>query len=189
MGRPKALLDLGGRPFVRCVADTLHQAGIAQVVVVTGSHEPEIRAALGAADRPWRDEVLLNPDSSRGQLSSLWVALDWIEAPPRVPGDGIVVALVDHPLVRPDTVRRLVEALAASGRSVIRPVFRGRHGHPVVFARSTFASLRAAPLDEGARAVVRSLGPAVLDVEIDDEGVVVDVDTPEDYARVIGRRA
>lgn len=188
MGRPKALLDLGGRPFVRRVADTLHEAGIAEVVVVTGSHEPEIRAALDAADRAWRDVVLLNPDRTRGQLSSLWVALDWIEAPPHVPCTGLVVALVDHPLVRPDTVRRLVEAFAATGPDVVRPVYRGRHGHPVVFARSTFAGLRAAPLDQGARAVVRSLGSAVLDVETDDEGVVVDVDTPEDYARLVGRR-
>jgi molybdenum cofactor cytidylyltransferase len=189
MGRPKALLDLAGRPFVRRVADTLHEAGIAKVVVVVGSHEDEIRAALGAADRAWRDEVLVNPYSARGQLSSLWIALDWIETPPRLPGDGVVVALVDHPLVRPDTVRALVGAFAASGRAVVRPVFRGRHGHPVIFARSTFASLRAAPPGEGARAVVRSLGPAVLDVEVDDEGVVTDVDTPEDYARVTGGRS
>lgn len=186
MGRPKALLDLAGRPFVRRVADTLHEAGIADVVVVTGSHEAEIRAALAAADRPWRDVVLLNPDSARGQLSSLWIALDWLEAPPRAPADGVVVALVDHPLVRSGTVRALVEAFAATGRAVVRPVFRGRHGHPVVFARSTFAGLRAAPLDDGARAVVRSIGPAVLDVETDDEGVVTDVDTPDDYARLTG---
>lgn len=186
MGRPKALLDLGGRPFVRRVADTLHEAGIPEVVVVTGSHEAEISAALGPADRAWRDVVLLNPDSTRGQLSSLRIALDWIEAPPRVPGTGVVVALVDHPLVRSDTVRALADAFAAAGPAVVRPVFRGRHGHPVIFARSTFASLRAAPLDAGARAVVRSLGSAVLDVETDDEGVVVDVDTPEDYARLTG---
>lgn len=186
MGRPKALLDLAGRPFVRRVADTLHEAGLADVVVVAGSHEAGIRAALGAADRAWRDVVLLNPDSARGQLSSLWIALDWIEAPSRAPADGMVVALVDHPRVRADTVRALVEAFAASGRAVVRPVFRGRHGHPVIFARSMFARLRAAPLAEGARAVVRPLGPAVLDLETDDEGVVTDVDTPEDYARLTG---
>ena len=96
------------------------------------------------------------------------------------------VTIVDHPLVRSGTVRALVEAFAATGRAVVRPVFRGRHGHPVVFARSTFAGLRAAPLDDGARAVVRSIGPAVLDVETDDEGVVTDVDTPDDYARLTG---
>jgi CTP:molybdopterin cytidylyltransferase MocA len=79
----------------------------------------------------------------------------------------------------------LVAAYHRTRAPVVRPVYRGRHGHPVVFARNIWPALKAAPAGEGARAVVRALGDAVCDIEVDDAGVTIDVDTPEDYRRLI----
>jgi molybdenum cofactor cytidylyltransferase len=97
----------------------------------------------------------------------------------------MVVALVDHPFVRADTVRELTAAWTRTRAPVVRPRLRGRHGHPVVFGREVFDALRAAPVEAGARAVVRACGARVVDVDTDDEGTCLDVDTPDDYARAI----
>jgi len=69
----------------------------------------------------------------------------------------------------------------------VRPAIGERHGHPVVFGREVFDALRSAPVEAGARAVVRACGDRVVDVETDDEGTCIDVDTPEQYARALAR--
>jgi len=186
MGRPKALLDLGGETFLARIVRTLRDAGTNDVVVVTGAHDPEIRAALDA----WGDDVVpgvrvaCNPDHAQGQLTSLRAGLAVVDHPGVA---AIVVALVDHPLVRTETVRALTAAWVRTHAPVVRPRLRGRHGHPVVFGREVFDALRSAPVEAGARAVVRACGDRVVDVETDDEGTCIDVDTPEQYARALAR--
>jgi molybdenum cofactor cytidylyltransferase len=184
MGRPKALLDLGGETFLSHLVRTLSEAGADDVVVVTGAHDEAIRAALEAAPLPTVPTVRVvhNPDHALGQLTSLRAALNVVDHP-GVP--AVVVALVDHPFVRPSTVRALIEAWQRTRAPVVRPCVRGRHGHPVVFGRETFDALRTVPVEAGARAVVRACGSRVLDVDTDDEGTCLDLDTPEEYTRAI----
>jgi CTP:molybdopterin cytidylyltransferase MocA len=190
MGQAKALLELQGRTFLDRVLDTLVEAGIVDIVVVTGEHDRAIREHLDRSPRPGAPvQLVANPDPSRGQLSSLHVALDTVEAIERDRGgtdpfDAILVALVDFPLVRASTVRALLSAAATTGAPVTRPVAGLVHGHPVVFARETFGALRAAPAGEGARAVVHAMGPRVCNVAVDDPGTCEDIDTPEAYERI-----
>ncbi len=92
------------------------------------------------------------------------------------------MTLVDVPLVKPSTVAALLARTAASRAPILRAVHDGRHGHPVIFGRAVFAALRAADPAAGAKAVVRAFD--VDDVEVDDPGVVRDVDTPDDYDRL-----
>ncbi len=181
-GFPKALLPVGGASFLESIVANLEDAGLDEVVIVTGPHDAEIQAAH---EGRWGRHVtwVVNPEHARGQLSSLRCALDALDPDPP---DAVLVALVDQPLVRADTMRALVERHRTSGAAVVRPVTGGRHGHPVLFARATFDALRAAPEHEGARAVVRALGGAVHDVEVFDEGVVQDIDTVRDYERLVG---
>jgi len=183
MGQPKALLRTGDRTFVRHLLDTLHDAGLDDILVVTGLHDREIREELALPGTPLV-RVVHNPHHARGQLSSLQAALAAIDHPGV---EAMMVALVDQPMVRSMTVRALVEAWRATRAPVVRPRLGRRHGHPVVFDRAVFGALRAASLDTGARDVVRARGDAVVDVEVTDEGVCLDVDTPEDYARLIAR--
>jgi molybdenum cofactor cytidylyltransferase len=185
MGRAKALLEIAGETFLARVVRTLRAGGADDVVVVTGAHDAAIvRALLSDEIRVGPVRVVRNPTPERGQLSSLVTGLDVVDRPGVA---AVLVTLVDVPLVRPATVAALLAAWRSSRAPVVRPRFEKRHGHPVVFDRAVFDELRAAPLDEGARTVVHRLGRAVIAVDTDDEGVCLDIDTPEDYASLVAR--
>lgn len=184
MGSPKALLQYRGRTFLAQVVSALRAAGLDDVVVVTGPHDREIRNAAAADPALSGVRFCHNPEHTRGPLSSLHLALALVDHPGV---SGIVLALVDHPAVRPDTVGRLLAEWRATKAPVVRPRYQGRHGHPVVFDRDAFSALWEAPLDEGARAVVRAFGPAVRTLEVDDPGVVLDIDSPSDLAVLTGQ--
>jgi molybdenum cofactor cytidylyltransferase len=183
MGRPKALLpDPDGRPFVVRLVGTFTAAGVPRLIVVAGSQAAAISEALDAAALPIRPVVITNPNPALGQVSSLWVGLDEAE---RAGAEAVLVTLVDIPMVRVETVDRVLSAWQAHRTPIVRPAFRGRHGHPVLFDRAIFPALRDAPLDEGARAVVHAHAAHITNVDVDDEGCVTDVDTPADYQKLI----
>ena len=186
MGRPKALLpDPGGRPFVVRLAGTFATAGVPRIIVVAGSHTSAVSETLDAAALGITPVVVTNRNPARGQVSSLWVGLDEAE---RAGADAVLVTLVDIPLVKVETVERVISAWRERRAPIVRPAFGGRHGHPVLFDRAVFEELRSAPLDEGARAVVHAHANDIMTVDIDDEGCVTDVDTPEDYEKLIRGR-
>jgi CTP:molybdopterin cytidylyltransferase MocA len=180
MGFPKAVLGTPeGRPFVAAIVGALADAGLDDVVIVTGRDHDRIVSAV-EHDAPPRDVRLVrNPDPSRGQLSSLWVGMD---AAIREDTQGLLVTLVDVPLVAPATIRQVVDVWLRTRAVIVRPVIGSRHGHPVLFDRALFAELRAAPLDRGAKAVVRAHAGAIVEVPVEDEGAMTDIDTPQDYA-------
>ena len=97
------------------------------------------------------------------------------------------MTLIDVPLVSVATVRTLIGAQREHGAPVVRPVSNGRHGHPVIFGRALFAELRGADPAQGAKPVVRAHAAEMIEVPIDDEGAFTDIDTREDYERIIGR--
>ncbi|MET0163945.1 MAG: nucleotidyltransferase family protein [Vicinamibacterales bacterium] len=179
MGSPKALLpDPDGRPFVARLTRTFSEAGVAEIYIVTGSQHDAIVAAV-AADRPTAHPSFLNnPKPDRGQLSSLWIGLD---AAVRPEVEAILVTPVDIPMVHASTIRQIVEVWQRQRAPVVRPAVGVRHGHPVLFDRSLFDELRKAPLDQGARAVVHAHADRIVNVPVEDEGCLVDVDTPADY--------
>jgi CTP:molybdopterin cytidylyltransferase MocA len=179
MGTPKALLpDADGRPFVARIVRTLAAAGLDHIVVVTGTQHDAIAAALEGDGPPVPPVLARNPDPARGQLSSLWVAMD---AAVRPDTEGLLMTLVDVPLVRVSTVAAVVDAWRRERGAIVRPVLGDRHGHPVVFDRTVFDDIRRAPLDEGVKAVFRSHAARIINVAVADRGCLVDVDTPADY--------
>lgn len=179
MGRPKALLaDSDGRPFVARLVRTFADSGCSTIVVVTGRDHVAIAKALAADRLPTEPVVVNNPEPSRGQLSSLWIGLDHVTG---LDVEAALVTPVDVPMVSPSTVRRVVDVWRESRAPIVRPAIGDRHGHPVLFDRSVFDELRRAPLAEGAKAVVRAQAGRVVNVAVDDEGSLVDVDTPDEY--------
>lgn len=178
MGFPKALLlTRDGRPFVAAIAETFAAAGLTAIVVVTGRDHERITAALEHHTLAVTPQIVRNPDPSRGQLSSLLIGID--QLPANAP--AAVVTLVDVPLMTAETVRLVVAEWRRTGAPIVRPAIDERHGHPVVFDRRLFQELRQAPLDVGAKAVVRAHAAEILNVSVTDEGCLVDVDTPGDY--------
>jgi molybdenum cofactor cytidylyltransferase len=181
MGSPKALLRASdGRSFVVRIAAVLLEGGASDVVVVTGLHHALIEEALADGGMDHRVRLARNPDPSRGQLSSLWVGMDAVmdTSPP-----AMLMTLVDVPAISADAVRAVIDAWRTTRAPIVRPAIGDRHGHPVLFDRSVFEELRAASLEEGAKRVVHAHLDAIVNVPMDDEGVLIDIDTPEDYRR------
>jgi len=175
-GQPKALLALHGQSFLARVVATARAAGVERIVVVTGHAAQAVSAAAEA-----QPDLLVvhNPEPARGQLSSLKVGLHELGDL-----DGALAWPVDHPLVRADTVREIVDAASRHpGRAVI-PRFEGRGGHPTFFPRTLVPALLALPDQDGARALYQRHPEAVVRLDVDDPGVRHDIDTPADYARV-----
>ncbi|AKF07183.1 nucleotidyltransferase family protein [Sandaracinus amylolyticus] len=163
-GRVKALDTLDGETWIARAVRAQRDAGVERVLVVLGEpHAARIARALPEGVR-W----VRNPAPARGMLSSLQVALAASDA------ERVVVSLIDHPRVRASTVRGLIAALDA-GALVARPRFGGRRGHPYAIAGDAIRALREAPLDRSARDVLLGIVPA-LDVEVDDPGVLDDLD-------------
>jgi molybdenum cofactor cytidylyltransferase len=176
------LPDPEGRPFAARLVRTFLEAGITHVVVVTGSLHAAIADALAADQPPVAPTLVNNPQPALGQVSSLWIGLDAVMKPGV---EGALVTLVDMPLVRASTIRQVIDAWTKSRAPIVRPAIGDRHGHPVLFDRSVFDALRHAPLTEGARAVVHANADRVVNVQVDDEGCLLEVDTPADYQAVI----
>ena len=185
MGAPKALLSApDGRPFVAYIVRTWHAAGLTHIAVVTGHAHDAIVAALDR-DAPVPPPLIVqNDDPSRGQLSSLLVGLDAIAT---TSTEGVLMTLVDVPLARPETVAAVIGAWRRTRAPIVRPAIGDRHGHPVLFDRRVFEELRRAPATAGAKAVVRAHQDRIVNVEVSDEGCVVDIDTPFDYERYLKR--
>lgn len=180
MRRPKALLPIGqaGDTFVAHLIATFRDADTDDVVVVIRPGDTPLRAAVERCAA----RVAQNPDADRGQLSSLIAGLDAVDRPGV---RGILVMPVDIPLVRAQTITAVKAAFVRSSAPIVRAVHRGQHGHPVIFARRVFDELRRADPHTGARAVVHAHAHDLLNVEVDDPGILRDVDTPEDYERLL----
>lgn len=179
MGRPKPLLTYGGRPFVARICDTLFQGGAGEVVVVLGAYLFDVERAV---PKDPRIKIAVNPDYHQGQVLSLQCGIRSLGAASR----ALLGMPVDCPGVRPETVGRLVAAFEAEGWPIILPTFQGRRGHPTLFARAVYDELLSAPLDRGARVIVRKDPARVREVPVEDPGILLDIDTPEDYAALQG---
>ena len=174
MGRPKLLLDLRGKPVVRWSVEAL-LPHVGDVVVVTGAGDGAIREALtGLAVR-----FVVNPRPQDGQGSSIAVGVAALKPWTR----AALVALGDQPRVPEVVVPRLLEAFTRAGKAIVVPVYRGTQGTPVLFASEVFPELLGLRGDAGARSVVQARPERVEAVALD-LPMPLDVDTPEDYAKL-----
>jgi molybdenum cofactor cytidylyltransferase len=183
MGQAKAALPIGttGETVVARVVKTLVDGGVPRVVVVAGAHIDAVRHAMPSHEP--RARLVEHPGWEQGQLSSLLSGLDAIDEPHL---EAALVTLVDVPLVSAATVAEVVTAWRRTRAPIVRPASGARHGHPVIFDRSVFADLRSADPSVGAKAVFAAHRDRVLNVEVADPGAFEDIDTPEDYRRVLG---
>jgi molybdenum cofactor cytidylyltransferase len=179
MGTPKALLTTpDGQSFIARIVRSLLEADILDVVIVTGTDHDAIVDAVRRDAPPVAPRFVRNPDPARGQLSSLWVGMD---ASVTSATEGLLMTLVDVPMVDPATISAVIDAWRRTHAPIVRPAIGDRHGHPVIFDRSVFADLRRAPMDDGAKTVVRARETEIVNVTVADEGCLVDVDTRADY--------
>jgi molybdenum cofactor cytidylyltransferase len=179
-GRVKANLPIGGDTFLTRIVRTFLAAGVDGVVVVLGHEAEAVAASFAASGLPAR--LVMNTDFASGQLSSVLAGLRAVDRPGTT---AALLTLVDVPLVAVDTVRAVIDRYEQTGASIVRPTSGSRHGHPVLIDRGLFDELRRSDPSTGIKPVVRRHASTEGDVVVDDPGAFTDVDTPEDYARVV----
>ena len=178
MGRPKAALALSDSAdtFLSRLIRTFTDAGIPDIVVVTGSTPAAVRAAAGRTRRQVR--FVHNAQWANGQLSSL---LEGLGRRNEEVVEAALVTLVDAPLVRVATVARLLKTWRQRHALMVRPARGEEHGHPVLFDRRLFDELRAADPARGAKTVVRAHEADIVNLPTDDPGAFLDIDTEQEY--------
>lgn len=181
MGESKALLDADGRSFLERVVVSLRDGGCGSVLVVV----QDISGPVGVlADRLGAMPVY-NPDPRDGPISSVRAAIARLREDGRDAG-AVAICPVDHPSIRPDTVSKLIDVFRAARAPIVVPTYEYRGGHPIIFDSSLFDELLEPVLPDGARTVTRRHPDSLMRVSVTDPGVLLDLDTPEDYRRHFG---
>jgi nicotine blue oxidoreductase len=180
-GGPKALLRIADRSFLAHACALLARPGVARVLTVLGHEADRVRRESGM---PADVVVAVNERYRDGMLGSILVALDEAE---RLGADAVLLHPVDHPLVEPATVDRVVATLG-DGAIIAVPSHDRRRGHPGGFARAAWSALRSASPEAGARAVLAAHPGWIVHVAGDAE-CVGGIDTPEEYVRLFGTRS
>jgi molybdenum cofactor cytidylyltransferase len=180
MGAPKALLPYQGRPFLDHLLEVtvLPEIGVRRVVL--GAHAEPISKVINLK----RDEIVINHEWEKGQLSSIQAALRSL--PPGT--DGILLCLIDHPLISTVLIQDLIEHFYKTKGPIVLPVYEGRRGHPVIFSASLYDELLRAPLETGARAVVWAHKGEIEEVRTNEEGCVLNLNDPGTLNRAIPQK-
>jgi molybdenum cofactor cytidylyltransferase len=173
MGSPKALLQYRGQSFLATILAEVASARIMPVIVVAGHHYDEISQAFPNV------QIVFNPNYEQGMSTSVQAGIRALPAGLA----GVAIFLVDHPLVDRQAIELLVARLNPG--HIIVPVHDGRRGHPVIFAADLFGEILSLSPDQGLNTVVRRQPERVVEVLVQNAGVLRDIDTPEQFARLL----
>ncbi len=173
MGTPKPLLDYRGETFLDRLTG-LFAPRCSPVIVVLGASAARVRAGLVRAST-----FVVNEDYALGQTSSMQCGLRAV--PAACP--AVLFTLADHPAVTAATVDAV---LAVCGAPLCVPRYRGKRGHPILFSRTLIDEFLALPPDGAARDVVRAHAGETVFLDLDDPGIVTDVDDPDAYRALVG---
>jgi molybdenum cofactor cytidylyltransferase len=176
MGTPKALLPYRGGTFLERLLKVTDHPRIGWRRVVLGADAGAILA--GTEFRA--DEIIINENWEAGQLSSIQAGVRSLPEGT----DGMLLCLIDHPLINRELVGELVERFYLSGKAIVLPVYKGRRGHPVIFGARLYEELLSAPMETGARAVVWAHREEVCEMETSEEGCVLNLNDPETLAKI-----
>lgn len=176
MGCPKQLLALGHKPVIRHCIDNIIAAGIQQIIVVLGAESNGTVAAL----RDLPVTVVLNEKTGSEMAESVRVGLRALERP----SSGVLICLGDHPLASAGTMRTVALAHREFPDDIIIPAYNRRRGHPSLFPS---ALLDGIFFGGTLRNIIDKHSRRVRIIEVPDEGVILDLDTREDYENMVKR--
>jgi molybdenum cofactor cytidylyltransferase len=184
MGRPKLSLPLGDRTVIEWVVAALRDTGIEHIVVVIGPHVPDL---VPLAEKAGADPLLLREETP-DMRATVEAGLRWLEERFHPsPDDDWLLVPADHPTMDAEVVRQLLWARAAHpGKSIAVPTHEGRRGHPTLIAWKHVAGIQAFPLEQGLNSYLRQHASDTLEVPVASGEILLDVDTPADYARALG---
>ncbi len=173
-GGPKILLDWGGIPVIRRIALTAILSGLSPVVLVLGAYTNEVYPYV--QDLPLI--VIENSEWQNGQSTSFIKGINVLSG--RV--GGVVTLLADQPHIPADIIKKIIRTHQTQSYPIIIPTVKGRRANPVLFDRITFPEINKISGDVGGRVLFSQFN--VFELPLQDEGLILDIDTPEDYQRL-----
>jgi molybdenum cofactor cytidylyltransferase len=175
MGRPKQLLELQGKTLLQHVLESLINSDVDEIILVLGHEADRIRESLPALPI----KIVTNSDYKQGMASSLKRGLLALDAQ----SEAFLVCLADQPGIGPEIINTLIREFqqADHKRGIVRPVYRGLQGHPVLIGAQYLQEALHQQGDVGARQILMNHPGDILDIAVEEDAVLKDIDTPEEY--------
>jgi molybdenum cofactor cytidylyltransferase len=173
MGEPKQLMSLGSSTMVEQAIDNLLNSAIDEVIVVLGHRAEEITKSI--ADKPVK--IMVNPNYQEGMSTSIIAGIILVDPQ----SQGVMLALGDQPLVDSQTINKLIDEFYNHDKGIAVPIYKGKMGHPIIFAIKYKPELLNLEGDIGGREIIKQHPDDILEVAIDSESVITDIDTRDDY--------
>jgi molybdenum cofactor cytidylyltransferase len=183
MGRPKLTLPLGGQPVLHRVISSLKSAGVSEVLVVVGPHVPELSSIVAGAGA----HCLVLETETADMRATVVQGLTWLEDQfhPK-PDDGWLLVPADHATLSVEVIHQVILAFSEqSDYSICLPVYEGKRGHPTLVAWRHVQAIKELPAGVGLNHFIRNQSNQICEVKATSAAVLQDLDTPEDYAKLI----
>ena len=174
MEQLKQLLPLHDKPIIRHCLDNLITSGIENIVAVLGYRGDEVLAAI----QEMPVQIVLNENQESEMAESVRIGLRAIAEK----SSGVLVCLSDHPLVSVDTLKSLMQCFLETPDKIIIPLYKGKRGHPTLFPRNVIEEIFEAGT---LRDIIDKNRSRLKFLNVQDEGVILDMDTKEDYERIL----
>jgi molybdenum cofactor cytidylyltransferase len=175
MNFPKALLKIGEETFLECILRKGKEAGLTSIAVITGSDHEKISHLLPLV------LCIHNENYMQGQISSLQKGIG--NLPEEI--TKVMVWPVDQPLIKKETVSILIEHSNQEKKAVTIPVYQDRKGHPVIYNKAAMEAAVRLQSHQTGKDLQSLFAKDISLVKVEDPGVVIDIDTPEDYEKYI----
>lgn len=180
MEENKMLLKLEEKTIIEHTLTKAVKANVDRVTVVLGNMREQLTEVL----RPYQVSIVENPDYAGGMGTSLGKGIGGFIN--RSDIDAVIIMLGDMPFVQTATINRLVAVYARTGSEIVAPVYQGQRGNPVLLDKRLFPLLLELAGDQGAREIIKQFSALVFLVAVDDPGVLLDIDTRDDWRKVAG---
>jgi len=178
MGKPKQLMPFGQNTVVEQVIDNLLSSVVNEVIVVVGYRAEEVIKSI--VSKPVK--IAINPNYQQGMSTSIIAGLNLVDSR----AQAVMLALGDQPLIKSQTINRLIEEFYNHDKGIAIPTYQGGRGHPIIFAIKYKEKLLELKGDMGGRQIVKDHPNDILEVAVDAESIITDIDTISDYQSYVG---
>ena len=172
MGMPKALVKIGRRTFLEIIFTNMKKAGVKNIYIVVGKDEQLIRKETKLESLGF----LINPDFDAEQFSSIRLAVKYLKEK----STAIIFALVDHPLVKFETYKKLFESAKEMENKILIPSYNHRAGHPIVIPKNAYCFFLQSD-KQTAREVIQEHKELIKYINVDDENILTNINTKEGW--------
>ena len=177
MGELKQLMPFRKSTILEQTIDNLLNSTVNEIILVLGFKAEEITKIIAAKSI----EIALNPDYQEGMSTSIIKGLDLVDDRT----EAIMLALADQPFIDSKIIDRLIQQFYAHDKGIVIPAYRGKRGHPVIFAAKYKTELRRLTGDTGGRQIIEEHLDDILEITVDSPGINIDIDTMSNYRSYI----